>query len=524
MSRYDQGIVASGHREVSKAAAEILRSGGNAFDAVVAAGFASAVTEPALNSLGGGGFLVGHSEKHGQALFFDFFVNTPGLGRRRLPAEPDFFPITVTFSGSTQDFNVGHGSVAVPGTLKGLLRIQERLGRMGLEQVLEPARELAREHRVNPQQAHFLELLYPIMTLHPVGRSLYEPGGVYLQAGDLLRNPAGAAFLDELAVDRGERFYLGEVAARIDQEMRDRGGLLTREDLAAYRVVERPPLTVPYRGHRLFTCPEPSLGGTLIGLSLSLAAGTDGELPDWGSGEHLIRVCRLMQEVERCRAKGVTTPADLEAFLESGGDRVGSAAPGRCFSRGTTHISVADQDGNCAAMTCSNGEGSGYFAPDTGVMLNNMMGEDDLHPEGFHASPPGIRVGSMMSPSLLVNDGAVRLVIGSGGSKRIRTAVTQVLSQVVDYRRSLQEAVASPRLYWDGQTVQVEPGFSAEALESLAREVPVNLWTECDVYFGGVHAVIPGSGGAGDPRRGGAVEMVAREPGGDPERPPAAGE
>jgi gamma-glutamyltranspeptidase / glutathione hydrolase len=166
--------------------------------------------------------------------------------------------------------------------------------------------------------------------------------------------------------------------------------------------------------------------------------------------------------------------------------------------------------GNCASMTCSNGEGSGYFAPDSGVMLNNMMGEDDLHPDGFHSAEPGERVFSMMSPSLLLKDGHVQLVIGSGGSKRIRTAVSQVLKQVVDFNRPLQQAVDAPRLYLDEDCLQVEPGFSESALSAVKDRLPVNIWPEKDVYFGGVHAVLPGVEGAGDPRRGGAVVIVSQ--------------
>ena len=159
-------------------------------------------------------------------------------------------------------------------------------------------------------------------------------------------------------------------------------------------------------------------------------------------------------------------------------------------------------------MTCSNGEGAGYFAPGTGIMLNNMMGEDDLHPDGFHNSPPGQRVGSMMSPSLLIKDNAVKLVIGSGGSKRIRTAISQVLSQVIDFNRPLQDAVDAPRLHWDGELLQIEPGFPAEAVASLKKLVEVNEWQAQGVYFGGVHAVIPGKEGAADQRRGGKVLEV----------------
>jgi gamma-glutamyltranspeptidase/glutathione hydrolase len=507
MSRYSRSIVASGHSLVSATAADVLREGGNAFDAVVAAGFASAVVEPSLNSLGGGGLLIGHSARFGQELFFDFFVDTPGLGRADVSAVGDFFPVTVQFSGSTQDFNIGCGSVAVPGTLKGLIHTQRRLGRMNLAEVIAPAKELARCHLINEQQGVFLGLLYPIMTLHEQGRALYEPGGVYKKGGELLENPLGAEFLEEIAADGGANFYAGDIAAAIDRDMGEAGGLLSSTDLASYRVIERSPLKISYRGHELLTAPEPSVGGALIGLSIGLLEKAGPYRGGWGDGKHLCRTVALMQEVEKIRESGITSGKQLERFWADG-DHDRSVQQLRIFSRGTTHISIADKEGNCASMTCSNGEGSGYFAPGTGIMLNNMMGEDDLHPGGFHSSPPGQRVGSMMSPSLLIKDGAVSLVIGSGGSKRIRTAISQVLNQIVDFNRNLKEAVEAPRLHWDGSVVQVEPGFEKTALDILRRSVELNCWECRDVYFGGVHAVIPGEGGAGDPRRGGSVEVV----------------
>jgi gamma-glutamyltranspeptidase/glutathione hydrolase len=180
-------------------------------------------------------------------------------------------------------------------------------------------------------------------------------------------------------------------------------------------------------------------------------------------------------------------------------------------TRGTTHVSVADGDGNVAAMTTSNGEGCGYFVPGTGVMLNNMLGEDDLHPDGFHAAAPGLRVASMMAPSVLLgDDGEVAIALGSGGSKRIRTALLQVISAIVDHGLTVTDAVEAPRLHWDGEHVQAEPGFSADALAALAARWPVNEWPDRDLYFGGVHAVVPGVGGAGDPRRGGDACIVPR--------------
>lgn len=507
MNMYDKAIVASGHKLVSRTAAEIMGSGGNAFDAAVAAGFASAVAEPTLTSLGGGGLLLGWSAKHNQELFFDFFVNTPGLGRNH-NFKPHFFPVTVNFSGTGQDFNVGLGSVAVPGTLKGLLHIHDRLGYMDLREVLAPAKALAREHVINEQQAHFLHLLIPIMTLMPEGRKLYEPNGRYLEAGNILKNPDCAELIDQVIEDRGENFYRGDIARSIDREMAAGDGFLTAKDLAHYKVFERTPLKIPYRDYLLCTSPEPSMGGTLIGLSIGLMEKLGPLKAAWGESSHLKQTVALMQQVEEMRAKGVTTPDELKEFLDNEKDYKPVTENIRMFSRGTTHVSIADRHGNCASMTCSNGEGSGYFAPGTGVMLNNMMGEDDLHPNGFHTSPPGLRVGSMMSPSLLVEDGRVKLVIGSGGSKRIRTSVSQVLSQIIDFKRTIHQAVRAPRLYWDGEVVQIEPGFAQQSIEELADVVAVNVWDHQDVYFGGVHAVIPGKEGVGDPRRGGSVSII----------------
>ena len=508
MSKYSKAIVASGHQLVSEAAATVLKEGGNAFDAVVAAGFASSVVEPALNSLGGGGLLLGHSAARGQNLFFDFFVDTPGVALKKKVVEPHFFPVTVQFSGSKQDFNVGLGSVAVPGTLKGLLHIHKRLGYMDLEEILIPAVELARKHRINEKQAYFLKLLHPIMTLLPEGKAIYQPKGNYVQENDSLLNTELADFIEEAVRDGGESFYGGEIAAKIGKEMAEGDGLLTRDDLAAYQVKERSPMSVSFRDYEFLTSPVPSMGGALIGLSLSLQSLVGPPQYQFASSEYLLRTTGLMQKVEEIRKSGFATAADLANFL--GNHEVGEQCVEdmRLFSRGTTHISIADKNGNCAAMTCSNGEGAGYFAPGTGVMLNNMMGEDDLHPEGFHSSPPGQRVASMMSPSLLMHGDEVRLVIGSGGSKRIRTAVSQVLAQVIDFGRSLQEAVDAPRLHWDGECVQIEPGFPAEGIKSLQKRVAINEWAAKGVYFGGVHAVIPGQEGAADRRRGGKVVEV----------------
>ena len=502
---YKRAVVATGHEAVSKAAGVVLEAGGNAFDAVVAAGFAGAIAEQTLTSLGGGGFLLARTAA-AEEIFFDFFVDTPGLGLEDSQPDPHFYTVNVDFGGSGQDFNIGLGSVAVPGTLKGLLHVHKRLGRMGLAEVLEPAVELAKGHELNRIQASFINMLSPIVTVSETGRRLYQPDGRHLQEGDTLAIPDCVDFLHQLEEDKGRSFYKGDIARMIDRDMRQGGGLLTLDDLAAYQVIERKPLRAKYHGYTVLTGPPPSIGGSLIALSLSLLEKME-PLEQWGSPEHLLRTLGLMQEVERLREVGITTPETLAEFAAGNAIR-SSVDTVRMFSRGTTHVSIADSEGNIASMTCSNGEGSGYFVPETGIMLNNMMGEDDLHPEGFHSSPSGERVGSMMSPSALLLDNEVKLVMGSGGSKRIRTAITQVLTQLVDFKRDLNETVHAPRMHWDGEVLQLEPGFDAQAVAALADRVDINIWDDLNVYFGGVHSVIPGVNGSGDPRRGGSVVMV----------------
>lgn len=488
------GLVAGGHPEVCAAAASVLRNGGNAFDAVVAAGFAAAVAEPTLTSLGGGGFLLARTAE-GEAVLFDFFVDTPGRGLGPGAVQPHFEPVTIAFPGSDQVFNVGRGSVAVPGCLAGYLHVHDRLGRLPLRDVVAPAVDLAGGGVVvSPMAASLCALLWPIFDRSPDTHALFAPTGRALRAGDRMTNPDLAAFLARLGDDPGHSFYRGALAEAFAADMAARGGLVTEEDLAAFEVVERTPLTADYRGHRVLTNPAPSFGGSLVALTLDLLE-DGGTLPERGSSDHAVALTEAMVETDRLRALG-----EVDARIQA--------------TRGTTHVSVADRDGNVASMTTSNGEASGYVVPGTGILLNNMLGEDDLHPDGFHAAPAGERVASMMSPTVVLDpSGDPALVVGSGGSKRIRTTIVQVVTAVVDHDVPLAGAVDGPRLHWDGDVVQIEPGWSAESVEALRRRRPVNEWAERNLYFGGAHAVVPpgpdGSGAAaGDPRRGGAALIV----------------
>jgi len=345
--------------------------------------------------------------------------------------------------------------------------------------------------------------------MDPYGKKIFLKNGKFISEGQTLKNPDLAIFLKKLGRNPQnmlDSFYKGKLARQISIDMRKRGGLLTAKDLADYKIIERQPIRADFSEYSLFTNPPPSFGGFYIAIALELLSATFHDHIAFGSYRHLATLASVMKEVEAYRkthGSNMKWP-DKEWFIASK-DRIRAT-----FSRGTTHISVCDQYGNFASMTTSNGEGSGYYVPGTGIMLNNMMGEDDLHPEGFHASPPGIRVASMMSPSILLKNGQVRLVLGSGGSKRIRSAITQVIINSCLLGLKLKDAICNPRIHMEEGTLQMEPGFQQEVVERLHSLFKINQWSQIDVYFGGVHAINPfGHEAQGDPRRGGASLVLS---------------
>jgi gamma-glutamyltranspeptidase/glutathione hydrolase len=509
------GIVAAGHPAAADAAAGVLVDGGNAFDAVVAAGFASCVCEPGFTSLAGGGHLLARTAD-GRDRLFDFFVDTPGRGRPGPAPEPVFVEVGVSFGAAHQSFHCGPGSVAVPGTLAGLLHVHAELGSLPLARVVEAAVALATDGvEVSPTQAHAFGLLEPILARTEASRAIFLPEGRLLAEGDRLHNPDLGGYLRDLAADPSRSFYRGAGASRFADQSARGGGLLTVDDLVGYQVIEREPLRFRYRDRTVVTNPPPTFGGSLLALALHRYERL-GPPPAVASPERAERLRAVLAGIDRDRRHGhpevvealagrLPAPARVEA-VPSGGSH---PDPPPVVTRGTTHVTVADGHGNVAAMTSSNGECSGDLIDGTGICCNNMLGEDDLHPDGFHAAPPGIRVGSMMSPTFVLDQhGRVDLALGSGGSKRIRSALLQVITDVVDHDRPLAEAVAAPRIHWDTDHTEAEPGHAPEVIERLEAHAPVNRWPLPSMYFGGVHAVEPGRGGAGDPRRGGSVRTV----------------
>lgn len=479
------GVVAAGHPLTAEVGAEMLRAGGNAVDAALAAVLASFVTEPLLTGLGAGGYLLVAPPDRPPTVL-DFSVEAPGRGVDLADRAP-LVPVEVSFGDATQVFHVGASSCGVFGAPAGIAAAAQRFATVPLADLATPSAALARRGvRVNPMQAYVFSLLAGIIGSTPEARACYLIDGRVPREGDLLRNPELADALDRLGAEGAEPFYTGDLGTAVADHVRERGGTLSREDLTAYRVIEREPVQVTYRGREVYTNPPPSAGGILLAEGLALLARTASP-PD---------EVALARAIASTREHRTTKPG--EGFGASAVNRTGS----------TTHVSVLDTDGWACSVTCSNGEGSGVVVPHTGVHVNNMMGEEDLSPNGFFTHPPGDRLPSMMAPTIVRREGAVELVLGSAGSSRIRSALLQVVVNAIDRRMEAQPAVDAPRLHAHDGVVYAEPGIDTSALRAAAFDV--TPFRARNLYFGGCQAAerrydTGALSGGGDPRRGGAV-------------------
>jgi gamma-glutamyltranspeptidase/glutathione hydrolase len=497
-----KGVVAAGHPLTAEAGASVLREGGNAVDAAVCAVLTSFAVESPLTGFGAGGHMLVHGA--GETTLIDFFVAAPGLDGIERSAE--LVPIPIHFDAeTTQTFYVGPASCGVPGNAAGLAHALERFGTMPLADLVGPGIRFAREGApINSGQAYILEILAPIHEGMPGTRELYAPQGRRLGEGDAFRFPELADALERYAEEGAAPFYEGDVAAAISDFVLAHGGAVGRADLAAYAAIERKPIDTPFRGAEVLTNPPPSSGGILISYCLGLLE----RLGPRSGPEQLVAAMEA--------ANGRRDLAFAESLYEEGMavgflDPVGLDLAAADLLGSTTHISVLDAEGSCASVTCSNGSGSGVLVPGTGVILNNMLGEEDLNPAGFHAIAPGRRVPSMMAPTAVLRDGEIVLALGSAGSNRIRSAILQTVVRAVEDDFPVAAAVEAPRLHFEQGVVQAERGIDPAALDRLEdRGWTVARWPSLNLFFGGVQAVArdPRSGelsGGGDPRRGGAV-------------------
>ncbi|HKN95177.1 MAG TPA: gamma-glutamyltransferase, partial [Thermoleophilaceae bacterium] len=418
-----RGVVAGGHPLTAEAGARVLREGGNAVDAAVAAALMSFAAESPLTGPGAGGFMLVHTAG-GEDHLLDFFVAAPGRGPdAREPA--GLTPAKVWWNDeSFQLFHIGASSCGVYGNTKGLAEALARFGTMPLsELVAEPAQAAREGVPLSEVQEYLFKILDPLLAAEPEGRAIFNPEGRALRAGEKVRFPELGDLLERLGAEGPDFLYTGDVAAAVSDWVLERGGLITREDLASYEVIEREPARAEYRGRDVITNPPPSSGGILIAYALDMLERLD-------RPADVRALVQVMDQANRARTEEFISSLHNEGYLERflAREAIESAAS-EVHSRlgSTTHISVLDGDGACVALTCSNGSSSGVIVPGTGVHLNNMLGEADLNPHGYHRHEPGRRIPSMMAPTVVLREGKPEVALGSAGSNRIRSAILQTI-------------------------------------------------------------------------------------------------
>ncbi len=529
-----KGVVAAGDPQTAAVGAAMLKMGGNAVDAAVAAAFASFVAESVLVNVGGGGMALVVDSKNGQpdrphqAIAYDFFSTMPS---GKLGDDADFRKILVDFGPEQQPFYIGRASVAVPGVVAGLCAMAEVHGTLPLAKLLEPAARLAREGIVLSEAlAYVLDILTPIFTDTPQLAAIFAPNGRVYQAGERMSFPALSRTLTQLGDEGPALFYTGTVGQAIVEDQQAHGGLITAHDLTSYKVKQTAPVRLGYRGHTVLLPPPSSSGGVLIAFAFKLLETVNVAGLPHNSFEHVRLLTEVMRLTNLARATWDTSQGPdaerIEQFLSAEhvvrhrhellaalkakplpAEPEFPAGPGD-----TTHISVVDGQGLVVSVTTSAGENAGFVVGDTGVCLNNMLGEIDLHPQGFHRLPPGTRLTTMMSPVVVLRDGKPVLAVGSGGSNRLRSAIMQVISNVIDFGLPLPDAVDAPRVHFEGDVLQVEGGIAGSVVRKLEQVgYRVNHWPGRNMFFGGAHAVAQQGDrlvAAGDGRRGGSVAVV----------------
>jgi gamma-glutamyltranspeptidase / glutathione hydrolase len=452
--------VAAGHPATAQAGLEILDDGGTAADAAVAASLASCVAETIMTGLLGGGHGIYFDATRGRARNLDCFVTVPS-GRGS-----EVVGLAVPFGEELVHYAVGPATCGVPGVPAGLDLLWREHGRLPWSRLCEPALQLAKDGvDLPPAHASCLAMLAPVMTMRE-GARIYAPGGRLLAAGDRLQQPGLVPALEAVESEGLSSVYTGTIAAALLALCAERGGRVTRADLARYAPRWSEPVGVPYAGSQFLT------RGGLSGVPELLA-----RMPGLRGLDSTDRVLVLVDPLAE------------------------RAAP----AGHTTNLVTVDREGNACVLTTSLGLGSGDWLPGLDLHLNSMLGEVDLVQGEL---VPGERMQSMMAPSLVVREGGLSLAVGSAGGTRLRTALATVVAGILEEGLEPQAAIERPRFHPAGATVNAEPGVDEPALAELERRGwTVRRWPERHHYFGGVSAIGERSSGH-DPRRSGASRLL----------------
>ncbi|MDJ0711966.1 MAG: gamma-glutamyltransferase [Woeseiaceae bacterium] len=498
--------VATTSQLAADAAREVADVGGNAVDCALAAALLTINTEPGVCALGGSAFITIWRDGD-DAVTIDGNVAVPGKGladeeRRRGAVE-----VTMAYGGGITTL-VGPGSVAVPGTLAAIEEAWNHYGNASWRDIFAPTIRACRDgFPLSAACRYYLGYSGKLVFDRSEDgfNALHHDDGTLLDAGDTVHIPHLADTLEAIADDGAHIFYQGEIAHAIADHCRAGDGALTRKDMSSYRAIERKPLLTDVGGWRLATNPPPAVGGAV--LSAMLLACADLDTRRWDSAS----LARLIGSQRACldyRQKHLDLAEDVDPLA---GELIDAARSGRLLSRwtsaSTVHTSVVDDAGNGCAVTASSGYGSGEMPADTGLWLNNCLGEIELNRRGLNAGPPGERLPSNMAPSVARRDGAV-LAVGSPGADRITTALQQFLINYLQMGMPLAEAISHPRVHVDTSGEQIQLKVEA-GLDLPEIDLPVTEFPELVMYFGGVGAAVYDSASGfdvgADPRREGGV-------------------
>ncbi len=530
----EHGMVVGQEKLAARIGADVLRQGGNAVDAAVATGFAMAVTYPRAGNLGGGGFMVIHSKERGEDITIDYREIAPAAATPTMFLGPDGKPD----NARSRESALGIG---VPGTVAGLTLALEKYGsgKFSLADLLQPAIELARDgFVVTDDSAATIPEYYARLAQWPASAKIFtRPGGGSLREGDRLVQTDLATTLSAIAAQGARGFYEGPVAEKLSKAIIDAGGIITTDDLKAYKPVIRAPLRGSYRGYDIIAMPLPSSGGVVLLETLNILEGFPLADMKQGTAPSLHLLIEAMKRAYADRARYLGDPAFVNvpiatltskdyAARQRASINLDHATPANDAAlagipregSNTTHFSVVDSFGNAVSntYTLNFSYGMGLVAEGTGVLLNNELDDFTAAPGaanayglvGFEANlpGPGKRPLSSMTPTIVLKDGKPVLVTGSPGGSRIISTVLQVIVDVLDYHMNVASAVAAPRLHhqWLPDEVRIERGFAEDTLAALRAKGHVVIEPMGQTSANSIAVTPQGLLGAPDPRSPGA--------------------
>ncbi len=482
------GMVATNHPLGSAAGLEMLAMGGNAMDAAVASAFALSVVEPMMIGIFGAGFINFYNALDGGFVHIDNYSVAPHA------AAPDMYE---TLSDTWPDYMetagranlVGYRSVGVPGALKGWCYAEERYGRLGLDTVVQPAIRYAK--RGFPASQYLVDIIHQgreDLAMFPASAEVFLPGGSPPRSGDLIVRKDYGNTLESVARHGPDVLYTGSIGERVADDMAANGGVITSDDLRDYRIHLREPVRGTYRGYEIVSVAPASSGGTAIVEMLNILEGFDVAGAGFGTAEGVHLLAESMKIAFADRFEHVSDPgfADVPVAaltareyaaarrkeIDTGSARsYGYGNPSAYAGEGanTTHLTVAEADGNVVSttQTLNAAFGSKVTTPGTGMLLNNTMNIFDPHPGNANSIAPGKRMVSSMAPTIVMKDGRPFMALGTPGATRIFPSVLQAIVNVIDHGMTLQEAVEAPRVWTQGQSLEVEGGIAPRVREQL---------------------------------------------------------